>query len=110
MKKAFAFAIAFTLFSHYTNGNTLPKIYFHKFIYPFKTIVERGLEIRYYVYNENAENLPSEIIVDETKYPLYISKEAAIESIRNASIKKDYTIVYVVSSETKNTEIISIID
>lgn len=108
MKKLYALVIALTLISHITFSNISTKSYFNKFIDIFKTYVERGIEIRYYFHKNASVPPPQEIIVNEVKYPLYKSREIAIETIKNASIKKDYSIVYVISVEEKNTEIISI--
>ncbi len=73
-------------------------------------IVERGLEIRYYVFNKKTGTIPSEITIDKVKYTLFKSKEEAIQSVKYSTPKKDYTIVYVVSEKIQSAEIIAITD
>lgn len=69
---------------------------------------ERGLEIRYIILTDKIAKEKNEIIVEGVKYFLFKTKEAAIENIKYASPKKDYTIVYVLTEKKKNTEIIAI--
>lgn len=71
---------------------------------------ERGLEIRYYVFTKKPATLPTEVVVDKVKYPLYKTKAEAIESIKFSGLKKDYTIVYVVSDKKKDSEIVALAD
>lgn len=74
----------------------------------FFSETSRGLEIRYIVIQEKKDKEKVEIIIDSVKYPLFKTKELAIESVKYANLKKDYTIVYVLSETQKKTEIISI--
>ncbi|MES2836454.1 MAG: hypothetical protein V4667_02935 [Bacteroidota bacterium] len=71
---------------------------------------ERGVEIRYYVFDTKPKTIPSEIVVDNVKYALYKTKEEAIETVKYSGVKKDYTVVYVVSNKVKSIEIIAIVD
>lgn len=71
---------------------------------------ERGIEIRYYVLKVGESSKIQSIKVDGIEYKLYKSKEDAVNSVKLAEFKKDYTIVYVLSSEKKENEIISIED
>lgn len=117
-KTTFLLFLAFIMnsnggFSHLKNnktGNqhefTLNTINYH----PTKSFSERGLEIRYYVFDKKNTPIPSEITIDKVKYPLYKSKEDAVQSVTASGLKKDYTIVYVVSDKSKTTEVIAIAD
>lgn len=65
----------------------------------------RGIEVRYVKVDlKPGESLPKEIIIDEIKYPLYPTKEEAVAAVKNSAIRKDLTVVYVVSKESKDTE------
>lgn len=74
----------------------------------FNFFSERGLEIRYIIIQGKTDQEKDEIIIDNIKYPLFKTKESAIETIKYANPKKDYTIVYVLTEIQKKTEIISI--
>ncbi|OFY82871.1 MAG: hypothetical protein A3F72_01935 [Bacteroidetes bacterium RIFCSPLOWO2_12_FULL_35_15] len=71
-------------------------------------IVERGLEIRYYVLNSPSDVIPTVINIENINYDVYKTKTEAINAIQNASIKKDYCIVYVISEQAKETEYVVI--
>jgi hypothetical protein len=70
--------------------------------------VERGLEIRYMIITDKNESEKKDITIDGVTYPLFKTKELAIETTKYANPKKDYTVVYVLTDKKKNTEIISI--
>lgn len=69
---------------------------------------ERGIEIRYIILKDQVAKEKNELSIDGIKYPLFKTKESAIESIKYANPKKDYTVVYVLTDKKKNTEIIAI--
>jgi len=73
-------------------------------------ITERGIEIRYYLVDPRNFKYTEYIEIEGHKHRLYKSKDDAVNSIRNSDLKKDYTIVYVLSTTKKETEIISIED
>lgn len=65
----------------------------------------RGIEIRYTkVELKPGEALPREITIDDVKYPLYKTKEEAVTAVKNSAIRKDLTVVYVLSEVEKDTE------
>ncbi len=67
--------------------------------------MDRGVEIRYIKMKvEKNKEAPKEIILGGTSYPLFKTKEDAYNTVLNSSVKKDITIVYVISNEEKNTE------
>lgn len=73
-------------------------------------VIERGLEIRYYVLISSAKNIPTVITIENKSYDLYKSKTEAINAIKNATLKKDFSIVYVISEQAKETEYVVIDD
>lgn len=70
---------------------------------------DRGLEVRYIKMEiREKQELPKEIKVGGINYPLYKTKEEAYNSVQNAGIKRDITVVYVVSAIEKETEMLSL--
>jgi hypothetical protein len=70
---------------------------------------DRGVEIRYVKLElKEKEAFPKEIKIDNVTYPLFKTKEEAYNHVKNMGVKSDITIVYVASSEVKNTEILSV--
>lgn len=72
--------------------------------------VIRGLEIRYVVLEDKKILEKKEIIIEGVTYNLFKTREDAIETTKYSNLKKDYTIVYVISDKKRATEIISISD
>jgi hypothetical protein len=71
--------------------------------------LDRGLEVRYIKMEvKEKQELPKEIKIGEITYPLYKSKEEAYQSVLNAGLKRDITIVYVISSVEKETEMLTL--
>lgn len=73
-------------------------------------VIERGVEIRYYVLVNSSEKMPITVTIENINYDLYKSKTEAINAIKNAVLKKDYSIVYVISEKAKETEYVVIDD
>ena len=97
----------FSIFNHIDSKNRC-KSNTLVFSSKFCTKTTRGLEIRYIISLEKLDKEKDEIIIDGIKYLLFKTRESAIESVKYNSLKKDYTIVYVISDIKRNTEIISI--
>lgn len=76
---------------------------------PVELLGDRGLEIRYIKMDvRDKKDLPKEIKIDGITFPLFESKEDAYNTTIKASIKRDITIVYVISAIEKDKEIISL--
>ena len=74
----------------------------------FFVLINRAVEIRYIVIEKKDVSLKEEIIIEGKTYQLFKSKEDALISIGNAPIKKDYTVVYVISTAVKAVEIVEL--
>jgi hypothetical protein len=75
----------------------------------FTTILDRGLEIHYLKMElKKGEEPPKTVTVAGLVYPLYKTKEEAYNNVLNAGLKKDITVVYVISSAEKATETITL--
>lgn len=73
------------------------------------SLVDRGVEVRYTKINlKEGEVFPKEIKIQDTVYPLFKTKEEAYNYVRDMSVKSDITIVYVVSKEEKDSEMLTI--
>ena len=70
----------------------------------------RGIELRYIKVDGYDEKKQKEIKVNDKVYPLFKTKELAYNYVKNMPLKKDLTVVYVVSSEEKELELIDIIE
>jgi hypothetical protein len=73
-------------------------------------LVGRGVEIRYHKMELNGKEAPKEIVIDEVTYPLFKTKKEAVDHVRAMAVKKDLTIVYVLSDEEKKTEFVTVED
>ncbi|MCE3279510.1 MAG: hypothetical protein K0S44_1701 [Bacteroidetes bacterium] len=72
-------------------------------------LVDRGVEIRYVkVELKEKEAFPKVIKIDNVIYPLFKTKEEAIDHVKNMGVKSDMTTVYVAASEVKTTEILAV--
>jgi hypothetical protein len=71
-------------------------------------IAARGMEIRYTKLDPATKEIPREITIDEVTYPLFKTRKEAIEHVKGMTIKKDVTIVYVVSDEEKKSEFLTV--
>jgi len=72
--------------------------------------VIRGLEIRYIVLEDKKISEKKEIIIEGVTYNLFKTREDAIETTKYSNLKKDYTIVYVITDKKSATEVVSISD
>jgi hypothetical protein len=72
-------------------------------------LLDRGLEIHYMKMElKKGEELPKTVTVKGVVYPFYKTKEEAYNSTLNAGIRKDITVVYVLSSTEKASETITL--
>jgi hypothetical protein len=70
---------------------------------------DRGLEIRYMKMElKKGEELPKTVTVNGVVYPFYKTKEEAYNNTLNAGIRRDMTVVYVLSSTEKDTETVTL--
>lgn len=73
------------------------------------TMLDRAAEIRYTKVDlKKGEAFPKEIKINDVTYPLFKTKEEAVEHVKNMSLKSDVTVVYVASNDKKDTEILNV--
>lgn len=108
IRKIVFFLTGYLFFLNILNSRNIPDCHASVCHYNFFSETTRGLEIRYIIIPEKKDKEKDEIIIDNVKYPLFKTKDSAIEYVTYAILKKDYTIVYVLTEKQKETEIIAI--
>jgi hypothetical protein len=72
------------------------------------SFVGRGLEIRYIVLKKSQDKTKNTISVEGKNYPLYKTREDAVNAVTNTNVKQDFVVVYVISEKNKATETIAL--
>lgn len=71
----------------------------------------RAIEIRYIKVELKADQeFPKEITVEEKTYPLFKTREEAINYVKTSAVRRDLTTVYVASEEIKKKEVLDIVE